>query len=233
MEYNAKELLEKIDNYFAGVISKTDLGEWANKAYYDLLKGGYIENEKIVIYPFVKVISTFHLKENDKDDIYPCTEENVKIIQDILHGKKNFDFTVEMSIPIQVYSMFKERDYFDEERREIFSKLRNILICYFEQGDVFSDEVAAQVEAVMCLKHQNKVVLDLLEEHILRFLKVLFKNSSGELGLQKNLKLYAQKPGQNIIAERLINYLDCYIGNRNFQLLITYTDGESSIFMAA
>ena len=229
MEYNAKELLEKIDNYFAGEISKTDLGEWANKAYYDLLKGGYVENEKIVIYPFVKVISTFHLKENDKDDIYPCTEENVKMIQDILHGKKNFDFTVEMSIPI----MFKERDYFDEERRETFSKLRNILKCYFEQGDVFSDEVAVQVEAVMCLKHKNKVVLDLLEEHILRFLKVLFKNSSGELGLQKNLKLYAQKPGQNIIAERLINYLDCYIGNRNFQLLITYTDGESSIFMTA
>lgn len=232
MEYNAKKLLKKIDDYFAGVISKADLGEWANSAYYDLLKGGYVENEKIVIYPFIKVISTFHLKENDKDDIYPCTEENVKMIQDILHGKKNFDFAVEMSIPIQIYSMFKEEHYFDEERREIFLKLRNMLVCYFEKGDVSGDEIAAQIESVMCLNHQDKVVLDLLEEDVIGFLKVLFQNSSAELGLQKNLKLYAQKPERNIIAERLISYLDCYIGNRNFQLLIAYKDGKSDIFIA-
>ena len=58
MEYDAKILLQRIDDYFTGIISKTDLGKWANKAYYDILKGGYVENEKIVIYPFVKVIST-------------------------------------------------------------------------------------------------------------------------------------------------------------------------------
>lgn len=229
MEYNAKKLLKKIDDYFAGAISRAALGEWANRAYYDLLKGGYIENEKIVIYPFIKVISTFHLRENDKDDIYPCTEENVKIIQDILHGKRNFDFAVEISIPIQTYSMFKENHYFDEERREIYSKLRDVLVCYFEQKYAISDEMAKQVEAVMCLKHRDEVVLDLLEEYILRFLKVLFKNNFTELGLQKSLKLYAKKSKQNIIADRLISYLDCYIGNRNFQLLITFKDGKSNL----
>ena len=232
MEYNAKMLIEKIDDYFAGAISKNNLGEWASSAYYDLLKGGYVENEKIVIYPFIKIISTFHLRENDKDDFYPCTEENVKMIQEILHGKMNFDFAVEMSFPVQTYSMFKERHYFDAERREIFSKLRNMLVCYFEQGDVLSDEISTQIESVMCIKHQDKVVFDLLEEYVLRFLNVLFKNSSADLGLQKNMKLYAQKSEQNIIAERLISYLDCYIGNRNFQLLVAYKDGESNIFLA-
>lgn len=228
MEFNAKKLLKKIDDYFAGVISKNDLGEWANNAYYDLLKGGYIENEKIVIYPFIKVISTFHLEENDKDDVYPCTEDNVKIIQDILQGKRNYDFAVEMSIPMQTYSMFKEKQYFDEERRENFVKLRNMLACYFDQNHVLSDEIKTQIEIIMCLERQDKIVLGLLEEHILRLLKVLFQNSPIKSGLQKNFKLYTQKSGGNIVVERLINHLDCYIGDRNFQLFITYKSGEIS-----
>ena len=47
MEYNTKELMEKIDRYFEGELSKDDLGRWTERAYYDLLKGGYVENEKI------------------------------------------------------------------------------------------------------------------------------------------------------------------------------------------
>lgn len=230
MEYNAKWLLRKIDDYFAGVISKTDLGEWANNAYYDLLKGGYVENEKISVYPFIKTVSTFHIKENDKDDIYPCTEDNVKVIQDILRGKRNFDFAVEISVPIQVYSMFKGNICFDEEKYAFFFQLRNLIACYI-QDNIISDEISAQIASMMCLKRQNKVILDLLEEYILRFLSILFENNLVELGLQKNLKLYAQRSEKNIIAKRLIDYLDCYLGNRNFQLLIAYKSGESSIFI--
>lgn len=231
MEYNTKELMEKIDRYFEGELSKDDLGRWTERAYYDLLKGGYVENEKIVVYPFVKIISTFHIIENDKDDIHPCAEENVKMIQDILHGRRDFNFTVEISIPIQVYSMFKERYYFDKERRDMFLKLRDMFGCYFEQGQVFPDEIASQVEMIMDLKQQNKTVLDTLEKHILRFIKVLFKNNLDELGLQRNLKLYAQKLEQNTMEEKLISYLDCYIGKRNFEILISYTDGNPDFFI--
>lgn len=228
MEYNTKKLMEKIDRYFEGELSKDDLGRWAKRAYYDLLKGGYVENEKIVVYPFVKIISTFHLIENEKDDIYPCAEENIKMIQDILHGRRDFDFSVEMSIPIQVFSMFNERCYFDKERREIFLKLRNMLVCYFDQDHVFSNEMLVQIEEVMCLKHRDKVVLDTLEKYIFSFLRYFFKNCSNELGLKKNLKLYAQKSEHNIIAEKLISYLDCYVGKRNFEMFISYVDGKSN-----
>lgn len=231
MEYNAIKLLQRIDDYFTGAISKTDLAGWANRAYYDLLKGGYIENKKIVIYPFVKAISTFDVKENDEDDIYPCTEENVRVIQKILHGKKNYDFAVEVSVPVQTYSMFKDKKFFDKGKREIFLKLRNMMAVYFEQEYVYSDEMDALIERVICLKHRHEIVLDFLEEYICRFLIVLFKNSSAELGIQKNMRLYAQKSEQNIVEKRLINYLDCYIGNRNFQLFIAYREGTSNIII--
>lgn len=229
MEYNAKKLLKKVEGYFTGEISKTELGRWANFAYYDLLKGSYIENEKIVIYPFLKVISTFHRMENDQEDVYPCTEEDVKMIRDILHGNKDFDFSVEMSIPIQVYSMFEEKHIFNKERLELFVKLRNILFLFFEQNNILSNEMIAQIESIISLKLQNKTVKDLLEEYIQRFLRVLFEDYSMEMALQKNLKLYALKSEQNIIVERLMSYLECYTGNRNFEVLVSYKEGESSI----
>lgn len=231
MEFSANELMKKIDDYFAGKITKTDLGNWANKAYYDLLKGGYIENEKIVIYPFLKVISTFHLKENDIADEHPCTEENVKTIQNILHGEITFDFNIEMSIPVQVYTMFKENQYFNKERRETFLKFQSTFIQYFENGCVFSDEMIMQLDRIMHLEYQNKTVLDLLEEHIFKYLRAFFKISSVEIGVQKNLKLYAQKTESNLIVENLLNYLDCYVGNKNFQLLISFRNGLPSTFV--
>lgn len=229
MECNAKMLSNKIDEYFAGAITKSELGEWANRAYYDLLKGDYIEVDKIVIYPFVKAISTFHVKENDKDDCYPCSEEDVKAVQDILHGKKDFDFVVEVSLPVQTYSMFEKNQCFDEERRDIFSGLRDMLISYSEQGYSPDREMEMRIKSVMPLKHQDKVILGLLEEHILFFMRILFSEKPAGLEIQNHLKLYAQKSEQNIMMERLIRYLDCYIGSRNFQLLVAYKDGKPQI----
>lgn len=231
MEFNIKDLAKKIDDYFSEEISKTDLGEWANKAYYDILKGSYIEIEKIVIYPFLRILSTFHQKENDKDDVYPCTEENVRTIQDILHGKRDFDFNIEMSIPIQAGTMFKERAYFDLERRNEFLKLRNVIASYLEEKGIFNDEISAEIGNVLGLEYQSEIVLGLLEEPIFKLLRALFKINDVEIGGQKNSKLYAKKTEQNLIAETLLKYLDCYTGDRNFQLLISFKNGRPGIFV--
>ena len=136
-----------------------------------------------------------------------------------------------MSVPIQIYSMFKEEPYFDIGRREIFLKLRNIISEYFEKRYEYSDEMDAMIEKAICLKHRNETVLDFLEECICRYLTVLFKNASAELGLQENMKLYAQKSEKNIMGKRLISYLDSYIGNSNFQLLIAYREGKPNIII--
>ncbi|MDO4261396.1 MAG: hypothetical protein Q4C82_04915, partial [Eubacteriales bacterium] len=134
MEFDVKSLEEKLNCYFKGDISKEDLGAWAKKAYYDILRGGYVEIKKIVMYPFLKTISTFHVKESDKEDVFPCSEDDVKKIRDILNGVIEFEFDVELSIPSQVYNMFKGRHYYDEEKRETFAKLRNEMMQCFEQS---------------------------------------------------------------------------------------------------
>lgn len=228
MKFETNELRVKLDEYFSGILSKKDLGEWAKKAYYDLLKGSYVEIEKVVMYPFLKTISTFHIEENDKEDIYPCPETSIKNIQNILVGKTDYDFDIEMSIPIQVYTMFKERPYFDQERRENFLKLRKILLEYFEQDYTMNDEMVIHLETMMTLHHSNKTVQDLLEENIFQFLRILFINHNMISDRQEHYRLFAQKSEQNLIRERLLRCLDCYIGNTNFHLLVSIKKG---IFM--
>ena len=88
MQINLKILKQKIDEYYNKTISKDDLGKWASKGYYALMKGEYIEIEKLEIYHFVRTISTFHIKPNDKKDEFPCSEDicytfNVRIYQNL------------------------------------------------------------------------------------------------------------------------------------------------------
>lgn len=165
MVYDINELRSRVDDYLHGTLSQTDLGKWAENAYYDLLKGGYMEIKKIALYPFQKTLSSIHIPPNDVKDIYPCAEKDVIDIQRILHGQRVFDFHVEMAIPPQVYTMFSEKQYFDTEKR---------------------------------------------------------KNVS---------KLYPIKTGQDTLINKLVEYLDCYIGVRNFNIVISYRDGEPDMLL--
>ena len=70
MEFGLFEFSDQLNKYFRGELTKNELGMWGEKAFYDLLKGGYIENKKIVLYPFLKTVSKFHIEENDAEDIY-------------------------------------------------------------------------------------------------------------------------------------------------------------------
>ena len=48
MEFGLFEFSDQLNKYFRGELTKNELGMWGEKAFYDLLKGGYIENKKIV-----------------------------------------------------------------------------------------------------------------------------------------------------------------------------------------
>lgn len=231
MKFDVDELQKKLDGYFTGKITKMELGEWANKAYYDLLKGSYIEIEKVIIYPFLKILSTLHLAPDERNDVYPCTEESAKRIQDIINGNIDFDFDIEMSIPIQVYNMFKERSYYDKKRREIFVELRSAIASFFEQGCLFDNDIRTKLEPVMSLNCQEQTIQGVLEKRIVSLVRILFANNSITEKEKESFKLYAQKSGENLIAERLLNYLDSYIGNNNFHLLVSYKKGVSDFFI--
>lgn len=231
MLYDINELRDKIDSYFAGTLSKKELGVWAGQAYYDILKGSYVENKKIVLYPFLKTISSFHIESNDLEDTYPCSEEDVIEIQKILHGKKDFDFQVEMSIPAQAYNMFSEKPYFDEEKRKIFSELKQDILSYTQHEIRNGSKISEHISAYSENSEEKGTLLELLEEYILRLCRALFNTDSHELNRRYPLKLYPLKTNSDHTMEKLINCLDCYIGDKPFSVVVSYRKGMPDILL--
>lgn len=231
MKYNIDTLRKNINNYFSGTISNKELGKWAEEAYYDLLKGSYVETRKIILYPFLKTISKFHIESNDIEDKYPCSKDEVKYIKDILDGKNDFDFTVEMSIPFQVYNMFGNKAYFNIKRREVFVEIRDAILFYVQSGNEINNDIFKHINFLFDSEKQNKTIQDMLEEYIFKQSKALFDISSSKVGRKEEVKLYAQKTNKDFALIKLLDYLDCYIGERNFCVTVSFRKGISEMLL--
>lgn len=209
-------------------MSKKDIGKWAENAYYDLLKGSYVETSKIVLYPFLKTLSRIHIDNNDTEDIYPCSEKDVQEIRAVLHGEKAFDFRVEMAVPLQVYNMFSEKSYFNFEKREKIKMIKNDILCNPQHISINSSKLCEYINS--CPPIANDTLLDILEDHIVKLCRNL-SNTDICLKEKNNLKLYPIKTNRNYLLEKLIDYLDCYLGNRNFNILVSYRNGIPDILL--
>lgn len=230
MVYDINELRSRVDDYFRNTLSKANLGKWAEYAYYDLLKGGYIEIKKIVLYPFLKTLSSIHVPPNDVKDIYPCAEKDVIDIQRILHGERVFDFHVEMAIPPQVYTMFSENQYFDTEKREKMCSLKRDILCY-TQNQTDGAQFSKYINLFPTVNKETETILDIIENYIARLCITLFDTDAHEVKRKKVSKLYPIKNEQNSLINKLVEYLDCYIGVRNFNIVISYRDGEPDMLL--
>lgn len=231
MKYDVIELKKKVDSFFSGEISRQELGEWAEKAYYDLLRGGYIENKKIVIYPFLKKISQFHIAKNEIEDKYPCSEIEIKEIQNILHGEQEFSFQVEIAIPLQIYSMFKDNINFDLRRYEIISELRDDILKYIENEDGVFNNGVKYIKLIYDMVNKGDTLQDILGKYIFRILNMSFDFDSGNAVKKENMKLYTLKSSNNDILNKLLEYLDSFLGNRNFYIMVTYQNGLSDMLL--
>ena len=231
MKYEINELREKIDSYFFGAFSKEELGRWAEKAYYDLLKGGYIEKKKIVLYPFLKTISQFYIKSNDIEDKYPCSEEDVKCISRILHGKEEFDFQIEIAIPVQIYNFDVNKEHWNITKREIFIELRNAIILWNEDEKKGEKKLCEQLKRLCDMPILNNTIQDILQNNIIRICKSVFDINTSGVKQKKYMKLYAKGERQESLVIKLLEYLDCYIGNRNFNVLVSYKAGLPDLFL--
>lgn len=116
---NTKILEQKISQYDNGEFTKKELGLWSMQAYYSLMRGEYVELDKLVVYHFLKTISTFHVVPDDLADEYPCSEEEVKDIMEVLHGKKDLCYTFN----VRIYeNLYKKEPY--KSKWKIFKQLR-------------------------------------------------------------------------------------------------------------
>ena len=119
MNFEIYELKKRIAYYQSGVCGKKELGIWAEEAYYDLMKGGFLETKKLVLLPFLKVVSKIHIRDNERLDEYASTEEDIEFIRKIIDGEESYRFAVEMGVSRELYDIFSGNMNFDKERYDI------------------------------------------------------------------------------------------------------------------
>lgn len=228
MNYNIFDIRFKLEQYYNGQLSREELGSWNSNAYYDLLRGGYVELSKIQLYPFIKKLSTFRIKENDQEDKYPCSEEEVINIWDILMGRENYEFNVEIALPPQIYSMFSQSPYMDLERLKRFSDFKNIVEASLERGtgqDVDFDTLI-KIYSLISTRKQKSTVFDLLEKGIKNNIEVYLCRMKE---MTEGYQLYTKGISTIELIKRMMRYLECYVGERSFHLFISYNDGKVDI----
>lgn len=214
-------LKEKVDGFFGGLITREHLGNWASRAYHDLLTGGYVERKKIVLYPFLRTISKFHVEVDDVRDQYPCSVEELREIQDILCGLKQYDFQVKVAIPEQIYTIAKENPYLIEEKRNVFCNIKDALEEFMQTG--CGDKIYEKIRAFRGMPASNDTLLDMLQNDIVRISSTIFDVEHEEIFSQ--MGLYIQKEEHDSRCEELMKYLEWYVGERSFGVLVSYQNG--------
>lgn len=227
MEYEIVELKKKIDNYFTGMLSKEDLGRWSSLEYYDLIKGGYDDKCKLAVYPLIKAVSRFHMKENEIADEYPTTLAEIEEIQSILSGKMDFVFQIKVALPDCLYAEFLKRGYINAIDKRLFFDLYNILTSSDYNAEENSDTVQQILQNILKLKCENNTIHRELKEKIIKISEGILSEKFERKTGANSLGLYVQRQCKtpNLI-EKLIEYLECYLGKRNFYVLVSFKNGN-------
>lgn len=232
MEYGMAELRRKIDSYFTGTISKEELGRWSSLGYYDLIKGGYADKGKLAVYPLIKTVSRFHIKENEIMDEYPTTLAEIEEVQSILSGKNDFAFQVKVALPDCLYAEFLKRGYVNVIDKKLFLDLYHILTSSDYSMKESNDIIQQILQDILKLECENNTLHRELKEKIIQISEgMLIENFKRKTGVN-NLGLYVQKPckSPSLIA-KLLEYLECYLGKRNFYVLISLKSGNAHTAM--
>ena len=216
MEYDLYNLNRHIDAYFQGRCSRSELGAWGKEAYYDLLTGGYIEQKKLVLYPFLKTISQFHLEENDSLDVYPSTVEKIRAIQRILQGKQAYSYQIVLSLPPRFQP--PSTPLWERAKRAVDTLLRT---------SAYPDDFASLMDSILQLPRSDRTLFDFLQREIVTFCSASWDTDTSSF--QAPLRLYAHRSDSDTRLLKLRDLLACYTGSQNLICLISYEGGEPTL----
>lgn len=230
LDFDIYDIKKKIDNYFLGNESKEELGKWAKIAYYDLLKGEYLQMEKIVSYPFLKVISNYHIEEEDIKDIFPVDEKEIELIRDILHGKYNETYSIDVCIPWRINDKYLG---LDKIKRKQYIKIIDILSKYSNKEIFTKDDYKECVNTFKMPEDEPGTIQYILENNIKSLLKNNIDWEEGCLDIQQGMGIYVQKRKREVdIVNKIIRYLQCYIGERSVEVDIIFILGRPQVIFS-
>ena len=225
MEYCLEIVKKKVSGYLDGSLSKEALGRWGKSAYYDLLRGGYLKKDKIILYPFIKTISQVNVKTEEENDIYPASRSDIEFVQSVVSGAVPYCFQVEISVPKLLYSI-PENDFLSVGRYEKILAVKTAvenLICNDNRVGALIDSI----EQIKNIEKAEETVLDLLQNQIVMLGLSLLDSSQRKA--KPHLALYPQQANKNLGVEKLLQYLKCFTGEETFIVVVSYKNGEPNM----
>lgn len=224
MNFEIYELKKRIAYYQSGVCGKKELGIWAEEAYYDLMKGGFLETKKLVLLPFLKVVSKIHIKDNERLDEYASTEEDIEFIRKIIDGEESYRFAVELGVSRELYDIFSGNKNFDKERYDIY----HALIMELKETDCKEEKIREIMEQIVNLERTSDLIFDYLEQKILDILYILVKDSDHSC-LRREYNFYAKNAERNPLYGQLERYVRCRTGDCNFTFAVCFENGNPAV----
>ena len=213
------DLKKIVDDYNEGLMSKTELCTWSKKTYYDFLTAQFLNIEWIYMYPFVMRFSTICTMNDEKSDVFSCTDFEINKLINIIKGNINSLFTLRFTIPWEHKQMEKYKKlYYDYEiiKIKILKDLSEQNVTCLEGYGLFKryNDISTIIDLIE-LKISN-ILYNVMDEGQHTCLIDLFYNSKNQYGTKK-------------IIDILMRYIDCILGNRGIIVEISYYQGNPSI----
>lgn len=228
MKYNLEEIKILLNDFVHQKISKTELGTWAKLVYDDLLKGGYLEIDKLKCYPFVKVISTVHVEEDDVKGVYPCEMDEILAIRAILNGNMSKTYSIKVGLPWKLTTVNK-RLY--ESKKQVYENIGRILISYSD-GENIDDKDVIALRHVLTLKEEKENTIQyFVDSRIKSYIKDNINWDDNSMDIKQGLWLYAiGRPNPKELQKEVLKYLEFYTGRGNIGVEIFYDKGKEKVF---
>lgn len=229
MDFDLNELKRRVNNYFEEHESREEIGQWAQRNYYDLLRGEYLEIEKIVGYPFLKLLSTVHVVPDEIRDIFPCTTEEVAMIKDILQGKQDKCFSIDITIP---WSINNDKLGLDRNKLSKYMRLYELVTKYLEEK-VLNEEQYGECRNILRTKVDKPGTIQfILDTYIRACFNENIDNREYYSDMNSRMGLYSNCKKKEDIIVKMIKYIECYIGKREFGIDIVFISGYPQVIFS-
>ena len=140
---------------------------------------------------------------------------------------------MEMGIPAFVYEMFPENFNFDVKKRDLFAEIKEEVLAYRDMAEISFPEskILGFIHSFSPIRGELETVQGMLEKEIWKLCMALCDMDLDKLERHGLTKIFPVEKEWNLGVEKLIEYLDCYLGNRNFNVVLILEEGEAEVVL--
>ena len=216
------QLKEVYSDFYNEELDEEKFRKYINKLYFDILRGGFVDTDKLIIYPLLKMMLKLFDEDCDKSDI----QDEKDYINDVFKGEKDIYFNVMITLPEELFERDPDDLMFDFQKRLLMDAL------YHKLKECESDFLRSQHIDLFMYEFnkfpKEKTIFEKLENRIIAILQSIYDDTF--LG-KSTLELYPSSNDETGIFNVLYEYLEFYLGIKSFPVLVKITKQRNGVLL--